>query len=306
MDECSTLILFSLKMTSKFSHKGCKVAFLTSIRYLILAYNTSIQIYSAVDSLLVRRIPITVVESSAQKASASATIVATRLSKQNPHFVWVACSDGRVFHVDWTSSKTPESFKTRSGTAKALVVLTTKISKMTEEVLLIAESDKSNRIEVVAYEGKVQSAAEPKVVMAMKKPGNGLQLLELSEDGQVLVGAINDRLFMGVPSQEQPDALAALEYEFYSFDIPDLITALDVRVYTRPATSSKKARSEPAPVVDVIVGGARGSIYLYHDVLARSLALGKPGSDKEMIQAQKYHWHRKAVHALKWSRDGMC
>ncbi|KAH8734906.1 WD40-repeat-containing domain protein [Ilyonectria robusta] len=273
-------------------------------QYLILAYNTSIQIYSAVDSLLVRRIPITVVESSAQKASASATIVATRLSKQNPHFIWVACSDGRVFHVDWTSSKTPESFKTQSGTAKALVVLTTKISKKTEEVLLIAESDKSNRIEVVAYEGKVQSTAEPKVVMAMKKPGNGLQLLELSEDGQVLVGAINDRLFMGVPSQEQPDALAALEYEFYSFDIPDLITALDVRVYTRPATSSKKARSEPAPVVDVIVGGARGSIYLYHDVLARSIALGKPGSDKEMIQAQKYHWHRKAVHALKWSRDG--
>ncbi|KAK7430245.1 NET1-associated nuclear protein 1 [Neonectria magnoliae] len=273
----------------------------TDDQYLILTYNTSIQVYSAVDSLLVRRIPITVAEASAQKAMMAATIVSTRLSQQNPDFVWVVCSDGRVFHVDWTSSKTPESFQTRSGTARALAVLTTKISKKTEEVLLIAESDNSGRIDVVAYVGKVQSAPESKVIMAMKKPGNGLQMLELDKQSQVLVGAVNDRLFMGVPARKQTDTLADLEYEFYSFDAPELITALDLRVYAKPATGNKKSRSK---VVDIIVGGVRGSIYLYHDVLARSQALGKSGSDKEMIQAQKYHWHRKAVHALKWSRDG--
>ncbi|KAK7408775.1 NET1-associated nuclear protein 1 [Neonectria punicea] len=273
----------------------------TDDQYLILAYNTSIQVYSAVDSLLVRRIPITVAEASAQKATTAATIVSTRLSQQDPDFVWVACSDGRVFHVDWTSPKTPESFQTRSGTARALAVLTTKISKKTVEVLLIAESDNSGRIDVVAYEGKVQSAPESKVIMAMKKPGNGLQMLELDEESQVLVGAVNDRLFMGVPARKQTATLADLEYEFYSFDAPELITALDLRVYAKPATGNKKPRSK---VVDIIVGGVRGSIYLYHDVLARSQALGKSGSDKEMIQAQKYHWHRKAVHALKWSRDG--
>ncbi|KPM37373.1 hypothetical protein AK830_g9212 [Neonectria ditissima] len=273
-------------------------------QYLILAYNTSIQVYSTVDSLLVRRIPITVADASAQEAAAAATIVSTRLSKQNPDFIWVACSDGRVFHVDWTISKTPGSFQTRSGTAKALVVLTTKTSKSMEEVLLIAESDDSSRIEIVAYEGKAQSAPESKVVMAMKQPGNGLQLLELDEDSQVLVGAINDRLFMGVPSKKQSDTLSELEYEFYSFDVPDLVASLDLRVYAKPATGSKKARSEPTKVVDIIIGGARGSIYLYHDVLVRSQALGKSSSNKETIQAQKYHWHRKAVHAVKWSRDG--
>ena len=69
-------------------------------------------------------------------------------------------------------------------------------------------------------------------------------------------------------------------------------------------TSGKKSRQEAAPVLDIIVGGARGSIYLYHDALARSQALAKSGSDKEPIQAQNFHWHRRAVHALKWSRDG--
>ncbi|KAJ3471347.1 hypothetical protein MRS44_001446 [Fusarium solani] len=273
-------------------------------QHLILAYNTSIQVYSAADSLLVRRIPITTADSSEQKASAPAHIVAMRHSKQDSNIIWVACSDGHVFQVDWTSSKTPASFQTRSRTANALVVLTKNISGKAQELVLVAESDKPGRIEVVAYSGNAKEESEPKVVLAMKKSGNGLQLLEASDDGQVLVGGFNDRLFFGVPSQPQFDNLAALEYEIYTFDVPDLVTALDLRVYPRPATGGRKARQETAPVLDIIVGGARGSIYLYRDALARSQALAKSGSDKEPIQAQNFHWHRRAVHAVKWSRDG--
>lgn len=264
-------------------------------QYLIIAYNTSLQVYSAADSLLVRRIPITAADS-------SANIVAMRQSKQNPETIWVASSDGRVFQVNWTISKTPASFQTRSATAQAMAIVSKNISGKTEEIILIAESDKPSRVDVVAYSAKIQADTESKTVLSMKKPGNGLQLLESSEEGQVLVGAINDRLFFGVPSKERFESLADIEYEIYSFDTPDLITALDLRVYQRPLTG-KKSR-ETGPILDVIVGGARGSLYLYHDALARSQSLGKSGSDKELIQAQHFHWHRKAVHAVKWSRDG--
>ncbi|KAM0564618.1 hypothetical protein ACHAPJ_000833 [Fusarium lateritium] len=272
-------------------------------QYLIMAYNTSIQVYSAADSLLVRRIPITSADSSDEKTSAPAHIVAMRQSKQNSDIVWVACSDGRVCRVNWTTSKTPESFQTQSKTATAMTLVTKKVSGKAKEIIFMAESDKPGRIEVVAYPATTKDS-EHKVVFTMKKPGNGLQFLETSEDGQILVGAINDRLFFGVPSQQQFDNLAALDYEIYTFDIPDLVTALDFRVYPRSATGGRKARQETAPVLDIIVGGARGSIYLYHDALARSQALAKSVSEKELIQAQNFHWHRRAVHALKWSRDG--
>ncbi|KAJ4271557.1 NET1-associated nuclear protein 1 [Fusarium torreyae] len=272
-------------------------------QYLILAYNTSIQVYSAADSLLVRRIPITSADSSDEKTSAPVHIVAMRQSKQNSDVIWVACSDGRICRVDWTTSKTPESFQTQSKTATAMTLVTKKVSGKAKEIIFMAESDKPGRIEVVAYPATTKES-EHKVVFTMKKPGNGLQFLEASKDGQNLVGAINDRLFFGVPSQQQFDNLAALDYEIYTFDIPDLVTALDFRVYPRSATGGRKARQETAPVLDIIVGGARGSIYLYHDALARSQALAKSGSEKELIQAQNFHWHRRAVHALKWSRDG--
>ncbi|EMT61544.1 hypothetical protein NOF04DRAFT_2298 [Fusarium oxysporum II5] len=271
-------------------------------QFLIIAYNTSIQVYSAADSLLVRRIPITAAETSDDKAAAPAHIVAMRQAKQNSNIVWVATSDGRVCEVDWTTSKTPEFFQTQSKTATAMALVTKKVSGKVQEIIFVAESDKPGRIEVVAYPAST-TESEHKVLFVMKKPGNGLQLLETSEDGH-LVGAINDRLFFGVPSQRQFDNLASLDYEIYTFDIPDLVSALDLRVYPRPVTSGKKSRQEAAPVLDIIVGGARGSIYLYHDALARSQALAKSGSDKEPIQAQNFHWHRRAVHALKWSRDG--
>lgn len=268
-----------------------------------MAYNTSIQVYSAADSLLVRRIPITSAESSDEKSSAPANIVAMRQSKQNPDIVWVATSDGRVYQVKWTTSKAPEFFRTQSNTANAMALVTKKVSGQEKEIIFVAESDKPGRIEVVAYQA-MTTESEHKVVFVMKKSGNGLQLLETSDDGH-LVGAINDRLFFGVPSQQKFDNLAALDYEIYTFDIPDLVSSLDLRVYPRPATSGKKSRQEASPVLDIIVGGARGSIFFYHDALARSQALAKSGSEKEPIQAQNFHWHRRAVHALKWSRDGM-
>lgn len=258
--------------------------------------------YSAADSLLVRRIPVTVAEPAGNKAAAPAHIVAMRQAKQNSNIVWVATSDGRICEVDWTASKTPEFFQTQSKTAAAMALVTKKVSGRVQEIIFVAESDKPGRIEVVAYPASTTESGH-KVLFVMKKPGNGLQLLETSEDGH-LVGAINDRLFFGLPSQRQFDNLAALDYEIYTFDIPDLVSALDLRVYPRPVTSGKKSRQEAAPVLDIIVGGARGSIYLYHDALARSQALAKSGSDKELIQAQNFHWHRRAVHALKWSRDG--
>ncbi|KAK4091925.1 hypothetical protein Purlil1_3764 [Purpureocillium lilacinum] len=272
-------------------------------RYLILTYNTSIQVYTAIDSLLVRRIPITTLDTSAPQGSTPATIIATRLSEQDPNFAWVACSDGQVYHVDWTqSTEAPTSFKTASGTAKAMAVISAQRQGKGEDTILVVESDKEHRMEVVAYQGKTGTTTASKSLLALKKYGAGLQLLEASTDGQVLVGAFHDRLFLGVASQPGTGKLEDLQYEFYSFDIPDLITSLSLRVHKK--SNSRKAQTGFDKAVDVVAGGARGAIYVYSDVLSRLQAAGKSQAAKDGVQVQRLHWHRRAVHAVKWSRDG--
>lgn len=270
-------------------------------RYLILTYNTSIQVFSAADSLLIRRIPISTLDSSAPKGSKPALIVATRMSKKNPEYLWVACSDGLIYHVNWTTgSDSIDRFQTASKSAKALTIISGE-TPSSEDMILVAEADKLQRMALVAYQGAV-SAPTSKSLLTLKKQGNGLHLLESSEDGQVLVGALHDRVFLGVASKGHGDKLDDLQYEFLSFDAPDLVTSIDVRVYSRAL--GKKGTADSSRVVDVLVGGARGAIYRYHDALSRLQSVGKPGQDKDGLQAQKYHWHRRAVHAVKWSRDG--
>ncbi|XP_044719993.1 sporulation protein [Hirsutella rhossiliensis] len=277
-------------------------------QYLVLTYNTSIQVYNAVDSLLIRRIPICTLDASAPQGSTPLAIVAVRLSKQSPDFVWVACSDGQVYNVNWTiGSQVSPCFRTVSGTAKAMTIVPATGQDEQRDIILLAESDRQHRMEVVAYQGKVGSTFKSKKILVLKKPGDGLQLLEASEDGQVLVGAFHDRLFLGAMSQPEVNELDQLRYEIFSFDTPDLITTLDLRRYTRPVIhrgSDRKREDASGMVVDILAGGARGGIYVYRDALSRVQAVGKPQYVKDGIQVHKFHWHHKAVHSVKWSRDG--
>ncbi len=70
-----------------------------------MTYNTAIQVYSTADSLRVRLIPIPVTESPESTEFTGASIVSTLLSKTSPNFVWVACSDGRIWKLDWTTGE---------------------------------------------------------------------------------------------------------------------------------------------------------------------------------------------------------
>ncbi|KAG6009749.1 hypothetical protein E4U21_001498 [Claviceps maximensis] len=270
-------------------------------KYLILTYNTSLQIYSTIDSLLVRRIPITTLDTSSSQVSTPARLVATRLSKNDPQLVWVVCSDGNVYCVNWTRSETPQpAFQTSSGTAKALIVAPASYAT-TKEILLIAESDKLNRMDVTAYNPVKNSEAQSKSLLTLKKQGHGLQILESSDDGQVIVGAFQDQIFFGTASGSA-DNHEDLRYEFFSFDSPDLITCIDLRQRQR-SSGGRKAQSSSDSAVDVIVGGARGNIFIYRNVVS-AVTSGKHHSVKDGLDVQKHHWHRKAVHAVKWSRDG--
>ncbi|KAG5997043.1 hypothetical protein E4U52_005186 [Claviceps spartinae] len=271
-------------------------------KHLIFTYNTSIQIYSVADSLLVRRIPITTLGTLSSKGSTPARIVATRLSKNDAQLVWVVCSDGKVYCVNWTRSETAQpAFQTASGTASALIVVPAPYAAL-KEILVIAESDKASLMNVVAYNPILDgSEARPKSLLTLQKQGHGLQILESSEDGQVIVGAFQDQIFFGTASGAA-GSLEDLKYEFFSFDSPDLITCMDLRQRQR-SSGSRKAQSALDSPIDVIVGGARGSIYIYRDAIA-AVTSGKQHLGKDGLDVQKHHWHRKAVHAVKWSRDG--
>ena len=224
-----------------------------------------------------------------------------RQSRSSSQHIWVACNDGRIFCLDWTKANKglQPSFTTKSKTARAMSVIPIKSKNVQDAVLVLETSEKPHAVDLVAYTKSSDNAVD-KDIFNMKKSGFGLQLLETSEDGLHIIGAVNDRLFVGVTSAAHFESFEDVQYEFFSFDTPDTIASLDVRTKD---PSSKKAKNRTSKVVDVLVGGARGGIYMYRDLVARLEGAGKSKAE-ESLQAQKYHWHRKAVHSVKWSRDG--
>lgn len=281
-------------------------------RYLILAYSTSIQVYTTADSLLLRRIPIIPGHSDAFR------IVATKLSPESTNLLWVACSDGRIWLIDWTTgSAQGEPLLTESKTVVDMTILPIRIKGHIHEVLLVSEhsiTDKRNSL--VTYDRAANSNKwEVNYLVSMAHSGERIHSLHLVEASNVLLAATKSTLVVGVPDSPKVTNFADMTYSFYHFETNDVITALDSRIATslRPAQQSRrmmkekpKTRNSKFPIVDVLVGGARGSIYFYNDLVAKLEALEGGESNKDTLVGRKYHWHRRAVHAVKWSKDGMC
>ncbi|KAK1975977.1 WD domain-containing protein [Colletotrichum cereale] len=263
--------------------------------YLILTYNTSLQIYSVAESLLIRRIALPVVQNTYSEKSSAPTIVATRQSQVKPDFLWVACSDGRVWRVNWKKGTAVyDEFRTQSQTALDMSVVAIEGAKNKTEVIYVSEGKKQSRGEIVAYFGPDFTQPTSEVLFTSKQVDQGIHLLRSSVDGKTIVGATREGLVVGTVAPEVSKTDVGLECEFFTFDTADIVCSLDIRV----------TNNKDGVVLDLIAGGARGAIYFYNDILRKLQNINAPKSKKDSLQGRKYHWHRRAVHSLKWSKDG--
>ena len=268
-------------------------------RYLLITYHDSLQVYSTADSLLVRRISLPL-KAAGRQHNQHAYIAAVSSSQASPDLVWVGCSDGRVWRLNWTTGSI-EELKTRDGNQltdiKAEIIT---IAGAPQEVLFASERlDK--RSEVVAYD--TARLSDPDIRRLYTHTSQIQKLLSIS-GGRALVAVSGNTVLVGDLKPREIGAVGELKYRFSSFDLSDEISALDARVSPRKQSKKKdsaNAKNSP-PLVDLAIGCARGAILVYGDILSGIRAIGETGS--QQILPRKHHWHRKAVSSVKWSRDG--
>ncbi|KAK1755009.1 WD40-repeat-containing domain protein [Echria macrotheca] len=261
-------------------------------KYLILAYNTSIQVYTTEDSLLLRRI----VMPPAIISSSEGYIVAATLSESDSDYLWVASSNGNIWHINWTSGAgADEPFSTGRGILD-LAVGAGELIGSDEDILFVLHNHGESRAQIVAYEKRSLSTGEGTLLHTVEQ---GPYILREAVNGRILVASAENALHVGLLKSKgkAPKSLSDLEYRFYSFKTPDLVACLDIRPLIQP---TKKGGVEIRQV-DVVVGGARGAVYLYMDLASK---LNGEGGKAGSIQPRKYHWHRKAVHSVKFTTDG--
>lgn len=135
-----------------------------------------------------------------------------------------------------------------------------------------------------------------------------LTSVKISENGRIIVLTSGSRLIVG--SSEGPDLVSLKDcvYVWRELNCPEWISTMDIRTrpFEMPSTKAKGTNLGFDGALDVAIGLLRGQIIIYDDLLnslVQKENKSKPGKQKG-ISSQRLHWHRTAVLALKWSKDG--
>ena len=171
------------------------------------------------------------------------------------------------------------------------------LNKKPSDILYVSESLKNNH-RIVAYDASDLAHPSSQVLQdQLGKPS----ILRTTNGGSILVAAAGNTLMVGALQQKSVGSVEALVYDFYSINTSDDVSCLSVRLATKKPSSKKKAAQEPSdPVLNIAVGGVRGAIYIYSDLLSQLRAKSRKGLEIP----KKQHWHQRAVHSVAWSPDG--
>ncbi|KAI5917856.1 WD domain-containing protein [Camillea tinctor] len=267
-------------------------------KHLILAYNTSLQVYSAAESLLIRKIPL----SFFTKPESRGQIVSVCPSATSQNLVWVASSSGYVWLIDWETGEGSEAYtKLECEFLTDMSIGAIKIDGSTQDVLY-ASVQRDQSWHILACDIRDLHVKASKILFTSPSAIGNLQS---TRPGHTLVASAGRDIILGMSRAKSFSTFEGLDYDFFTLDGSDDITCLDVRVTDRVHLHRRSQRETGnMPVVEIVVGCARGSVFLYNDLLPQ-LRLKNTSKNRQFaLQPRKYHWHRRAVHAVKWSRDG--
>ncbi|KAI1871955.1 uncharacterized protein JN550_004158 [Neoarthrinium moseri] len=265
-------------------------------KYLILAYTTSVQVYSAADSLLIRKIPLPLV------AKNTENIVGFSLSPTSPDLLWIASSTGRLWQGNWTTGQGFDApVQLDCSMLKDFTVQSVVINKRPTDVPFVSGlANDTWHIWACHVQDKELKKQRP-----LLSREDVIENLRSIDNGRALAASSRRDIILGSLQTTFCGSIKDLAYEFFILDCADEITSLDLRGAERVHLNRKsQLRAGDEAVLDLVVGCARGAIYFYNDLLPQLQYLQKAGGKNYTLQPRKYHWHRKAVHAVKWSQDG--
>jgi NET1-associated nuclear protein 1 (U3 small nucleolar RNA-associated protein 17) len=140
-----------------------------------------------------------------------------------------------------------------------------------------------------------------------------IRRMQVLSNGRVVIVTTNKAVFIGKRSNAQKTALREYAYVWREFHTSKPVTCF--HAYVRESDDSAKGGKPSADSmdrIDLAVGDQGGAIWLFEDVLSAFTRIEKSrkdgsqtGIDYEMLRPKRLHWHREAVGAVRWSRDGM-
>ncbi|KAH0542970.1 hypothetical protein FGG08_002658 [Glutinoglossum americanum] len=273
-------------------------------KYLILALPSALRIYSSSTSLLVRSLPL---ESSSSRKTA---IIGFNISPTSPNHIYVFTSRGRLEIWDWIEGTKIQRWEFQSE-IRALAITSASLAENKSDIIFMVEKKyekwRIKLFELVKDTKPSETDNQTKVVYECQQQILNLRVLY---EGRVVVATSGKCLVVGTAKGEVTDG----SYVWIEFTSSDWLTCLDVRESSEEPKSKREKSSKGgslkwSPAIDVVVGDIKGAIFVHSDLLNRLIPSDQRDKSTRLEHvirgaSRRRHWHREAVHSVKWSLDG--
>lgn len=298
-------------MKSQLAYANTHDSLLINKRYLLLAYRTVVNVYSTTTSLLLRSL----------RVGRSDNVSALKFSETDSSYIYVSTSSGIIQVWNWLDGKKFDSWDTNStiedlGTSSSVksgqVTSAPGIGSLNGSIVYTVDRRGGSLWMITAHRLFGGRDAVKTEVATLRKVSEPLRSLKILENGRLVLASFGSCLTIGTTENTNPISLKDLRYVWRDLQCPEWIASLDARIMDRevPLKNWKKSKFRQSAigdrVVDIVVGGLKGSIFIYQDLLEQ-LALRESQINPERkgdLSSRKLHWHRTAVLSVKWSLDG--
>ena len=264
-------------------------------KHLLVAYSTSVAVYSTSTSMLVRRLPV----------PRAGTITGLSLDPSNHEHAYITTASRDIERWNWKQGARSSTW-TLSSNIHALAASSHSLEGQRDDLMYTIDKKEGGQWLLSAHRlGGADSRTEVKTLL---KYDDRISAFKVLEAGKVIVATSRHQLIIGTSDLPVPSKLSDVRYLWRVVDCPEWIVSFDVRSRPSERTSKTKYGKGGAllEAIDVAVGGLKGSIHVYEDLfqkLLRKERAGKAGNSED-IASRTLHWHRNAVLTVKWSLDG--
>lgn len=266
-------------------------------RYILIAYDASINVYAASTSMLARRLCV----------GKSEKVTAFALSPSEPNNIFLSTNRGSIEKWDWVEGIRLEYWKIPTPIHNLATSSSRSDETPNDLVYTVDENDKRQwRLTVHRLLGGEEASKTD--LGTLIKSSTLFTSVKITENGRIIVLTSGSRLIVGISDKPNLASLKDVVYVWRELNCLDWISTIDIQ--TRPFEMSSTRAKEKAVgfdgALDVAVGILRGQIIIYDDLLKKLIEKESQNRmDKnKAVSSQRLHWHRTAVLALKWSKDG--
>lgn len=264
-------------------------------KFLLVAYSTSIAVYSTSTSLLVRKLRIYKADS----------ISAFAFSSTEQSHLYFSTISGTIEKWDWIEGLRLNRWRISSSIYS---LVTAKHNQDDSGSDLVYTIDRKGQgqwlLSVHRLAGREECAKTD--VKTLLTNQQALSSVKVLGNGRVIVATSGSQLILGTSDEPAPSPLNDVSYWWRVIECPEYIVSTDVRV--RSSGEIKKMSKEggsTSNTIDIVLGGLKGSIHIYEDLLRKLIKRDRAGKKSSAdVTSRRLHWHRNSVQAVKWSADG--